>query len=121
MGATTHQSASRTFTATAVAIAAYKLVALQAAGTVAATDDNGTDIVVGSTTDATEASGLVAVSLHNAGGTAELTGNGDAIAVGDAVYSDATGKIGTDTANVLIGYALAASSADGDVIEVLLA
>lgn len=121
MGATTHQSATRTFTATAVALGAYKLVSLDASGTVAASGDNSTDVVVGVTLEAVGASENVAVQLRNAGGTAELTCGGDAIAVGDAVYTDGSGKIGTDNTNVLIGYALSASSANNDIIEVLLA
>ena len=121
MGSTTHQEVTRTFTATAVAIVAYRLVALQAAGTVQVTGDNNTDVVVGVTVDSCDASADVAVKLRSSGGTAEIMANGDAIAVADAVYSDATGKIGTDNGNVLIGYALGATSADGDVIEVLLA
>jgi hypothetical protein len=120
MGSTTHQETTRTFTATAVAIVAYRLVALQSSGLVQVTGDNSTDVVAGVTVDSCAASGNVAVKLRSSGGTAEIMTNGDAIAVADLVYSDATGKIGTDSTNVLVGYALQASSADGDVIEILL-
>lgn len=47
----------------------------------------------------------------------------EAIAVGSAVYGAAAGKV-TDTSAVgaeFLGYALSASGADGDVIEVLAA
>lgn len=120
MGATTHQASARTFTATAVALTAYKLVSLFA-NTVEASGDNNTDVVVGVTLEPAAASANVAVQLRNAGGTAEITCGGDSIAVGDAVYTDGSGKIGSDSANILIGYALSASAADGDIIEVLLA
>ncbi|MBQ94865.1 MAG: hypothetical protein CL510_03405 [Actinobacteria bacterium] len=121
MGSTTHQSHSRTFQATGVAIAAYAVVAVDSSGTISVAGDNATDIAIGVTLEDIAASGYGAVQLFNAGGTAECLCGGNTIAVGDAVYTDGSGKVGTDTSNTKIGYALAASSTDGDVIEVVVA
>lgn len=119
MGATTFQDSGRTFTATAVAIDAYSLVALDSSGTISVAGDNATDNVIGVTTEDIAASGNGNVRFLNASGSSEMLAGGDTIAVGDTVYTDGSGKVGTDTSNTKIGYALGASSADGDVIEVI--
>ena len=120
MGSTTSQSSGRTFQATAVAIAPYALVALDSSGTISVAGDNATDHVIGIATEAIEASGYGNVQLLNAGGSIEVLCGGNTIAVDAIVYTDGSGKVGTDATNVKIGYALQASSANGDVIEVLI-
>lgn len=120
MGSTTHQQSGRTFQATAVAIEAYALVALDSSGTIAVAGDNVTDKVIGLTTEDIAASGYGNVQQLNSGGTGEVLCGGDTIAVSDIVYTDGSGKCGTDNSNNVVGYALQASSTDGDVIEVLL-
>lgn len=120
MGSTTHQASGRTFKATATAIAAYALVKLDSNGEISVAGDNATDHVIGVTTEPIGASEHGNVQLLNAGGTIECLAGGNTIAVDDIVYTDGDGKIGTDATNVKIGYALQASSADGDVIEVLV-
>ncbi|MFQ5505313.1 MAG: capsid cement protein [Planctomycetota bacterium] len=60
-----------------------------------------------------------AVRLRNAQGTRKMVANG-AISQGAAVFTAAGGKVGPSIATAfLIGTALEAASADGDVIEVL--
>tara|TARA_R110002167_G_scaffold143936_16_gene333562 strand:- start:1568 stop:1948 length:381 start_codon:yes stop_codon:yes gene_type:complete len=120
MGSTTSQSSGRTFQSTAVAIAPYALVALDSNGLVSVAGDNGTDHVIGVATEAIVASGYGNVQLLNAGGSIEVLCGGDTIAVDAIVYTDGSGKVGTAGANVKIGYALQASSTDGDVIEVIV-
>jgi hypothetical protein len=120
MGSTTHNKSGRTFQATAVAIEAYAVVAFDSSGTISVSGDNATDLTIGAVTEDVAASGYGNVQLFNAGGTAELLCGGNTIAVGDKVYTDGSGKIGTDSSNLAIGYAMAASSADGDVIEVIV-
>jgi len=120
MGSTTSQAASRSFKATSVAIAPYALVALDSSGTVSVAGDNATDHVIGVTTEAVTASGYGNVQFLNAGGTIEVLCGGNTIAVDAVVYTDGSGKVGTDSSNTKIGYALQASSADGDVIEVIV-
>lgn len=119
MGSTTHQSATRTFQATAVAISAYSLVTLDSSGTIAVSGDNATEQIIGVVVEDIAASGYGAVQLLNAGGTIEVLCGGNTIAVADTCYIDGSGKIGTDTSNTKIGVALQASSADGDVIELI--
>ena len=119
MGSTTHQDSGRTFQATAVAISAYSLVTLDSSGNIAASGDNATEQIIGVTTEDIAASGYGNVRLLNAGGTVEVLCGGNTIAVADTCYIDGSGKVGTDSSNTKIGVALQASSADGDVIELL--
>jgi hypothetical protein len=62
----------------------------------------------------------ISVRLANATGTAEYIASG-AIAVGAVVFPAANGKVGSASAsaNTAVGIALEASSADGDIIEVM--
>ena len=119
MGSTTSQASGRTFQATAVAIPAYSVVALDSSGTISVNGDNATDLTIGATTEDIAASGYGNVALFDASGTTEVLCGGNTIAIGAVCYTDGSGKIGTDTSNRSVGYALQASSADGDVIEVL--
>lgn len=120
MGSTTSQASGMSFQATAVAIAPYTVVALDSSGTISVSGDNATDETIGTATEAIAASAYGNVQLFNAGGTAQLLCGGDTIAIADKVYTDGSGKIGTDTSNHAVGYALTASSTDGDVIEVMV-
>ncbi len=120
MSSTTNVAANRTFQATAVAIEANALVALDSSGTISVAGDNDSDHVIGTTTEPVAASDYGNVRFNNTGGTVEMIAGGDTIAVDDIVYTDGSGKIGTDDANVKIGYALQASSTDGDIIEVIV-
>jgi len=118
MASTTSQASGRTFQATAVAIPAYSLVTLDSSGTISVSGDNASEQVIGVTTADIAASEYGNVALLNSGGTIEVLAGGDTIAVAATVYTDGSGKVGTDTSNTKIGLALQASSADGDVIEV---
>lgn len=79
------------------------------------------DKELGTALNASFASGdLITVSLRNSSGTKKMIAAG-AIAVGADVYTAASGKV-NDTAattSYLLGTALEAAAADGDVIEVL--
>ena len=119
MGATTNQDSGRTFIATGVAIPAYSLVTVDSSGTIAASGDNATEQIIGVTTEDVVASSAGNVRLLNAGGTIQVLAGGDTIAIADTCYVDGSGKVGTDSSNTKIGVALEASSADGDVIELL--
>lgn len=119
MGSTTKNTSGRTFQATAVAIPAYSLVTVDSNGLISASGDNATEQIIGVTTEDVAASGYGNVQLLNAGGTIEVLAGGNTIAVAATVYIDGSGKVGTDSSNTKIGVALQASSADGDVIEVI--
>ena len=107
----------RTFTAGG-ALAQYLRV-VQASGTIAAAGL--TDREIGTTEWPAIASGdLVAVRLRTAQGTCKMVAN-QAISIDTLVYTAASGKV-SDTAastSYMIGVALSASTADGDIIEVL--
>ena len=60
----------------------------------------------------------VAVRLRNSIGTGIAIAK-VAIAVGDDIYGDASGKVGKTNTNAVVGVALSAASADGDYIEFL--
>lgn len=120
MGSTTNVAANRTFQATGSAIAAHALVALDSSGTISVAGDNATDHVIGVSTEPIAADGYGNVRFLNTGGTIECLCGGDTIAVDAIVYADGSGKIGTDSSNTKIGYALQASSTDGDIIEVIV-
>lgn len=61
----------------------------------------------------------VDVLLCNAQGTTPMVAN-NAIAIGAIVYTAAAGKVSaTSTSALAVGVALTASTADGDIIEVL--
>ena len=118
MGSTTSNQSGRTFQATAVAINAGSVVTYDSSGTISVSGDNASEQVIGVTTEDIAASGYGNVQLFNAGGTVEVLCGGDTIAVADTVYTDGSGKVGTDSSNTKVGLAMLASSADGDIIEV---
>ncbi len=61
---------------------------------------------------------LVAIKPRNAPGTHEMVANG-AISAGAVFYGAAAGKISATVAGAPLGIAVEASTADGDIIEVL--
>jgi hypothetical protein len=67
------------------------------------------------------ANGIVTVKLNTASGTFEMRAGG-VISAGAAVFPAASGKVlaTTTSANLAIGIALEAATADNDVIEVAL-
>ena len=109
-----NSSGYRAFTATAVAIAAYKRVKVDSNGliSVAAATEN----AVGVTTEAIAASGTGTVKLFSAPGTYLVTANA-AITMGAKLYPAAAGNVddaGTTAINLC---ALETATALGDVIE----
>src|SRR3990167_1829910 len=77
-----------------------------------------TDHELGTAERAAFASGdVISVRLRTAQGTAKMVAV-DAITKGNPAYAAASGKISA-SGTVLIGIALEASTADGDVIEIL--
>jgi hypothetical protein len=105
----------RSFTADA-AITKNRVVKITSTGAAAATAD--TDLVIGVSqlTVATGEQCPVAMS-----GTSKITASA-AISIGDLVVATTGGKIATTTTDKkrVIGTALEAATADGDLIEVLL-
>lgn len=81
----------------------------------------GTDLIVGVTPVATKVGYPVGVRLRNAEGTCKVVASA-AIAKDAAVTATTGGKVVTTTTanDQVIGYALTAAAADGDVIEVIL-
>ena len=59
-----------------------------------------------------------AIQLDNAGGTMKVTANG-AIAAGARCFPGADGKVSATPSGASVGIALEASTADGDIIEML--
>lgn len=107
-----------TATATAVAIARGARVALNSSGLVAAAGNTvrGEYVAAG----AVAASGTAAFFQIQNGGIIPCIADG-AIAVGDTVYSGASGKVSlTSTSAVIIGKANTAASGDGILFEVLV-
>ena len=107
-------SGYRTFEAGA-ALLKYRRVKLSSGLLAYAGDEFG----LGTLTEEAFASGqYVSVALKNKPGTRLMVAAG-AIAVGALVYAAANGKVDDTASTILEGVALTASSADGDVIEVL--
>jgi len=108
------------FTATASAVAQVRgiRVALASTGLVAAAASTVRGDLVAS--QAVAASGVAAYFSLQPGGVVPMVADG-AIAVGDTVYSAASGKVGlTSTSTVIIGKANTAASGDGVLFEVLV-
>ena len=101
------------------AIAQYARVKLDSDGKV--TTAGLTDKGIGVATRATFAAGEdVTVALNSKPGTSKMIAS-EALAAGAPVYSEASGKV-QDTAQAtafLVGVAMEAATADGDVIEVM--
>jgi hypothetical protein len=107
-----------TVVATAVAVARGARLALNSSGTVAAAASTVRGDFVAS--QAAAASGTLSAFQIQAGGIIPCIA-AEAIAVGDTVYSAASGKVAlSSSSTVLIGKANQAASADGVIFEVLV-
>lgn len=107
-----------TATATSTAIARGIRVSLASTGLVAAAASTVRGDYVAS--QAVAASGVAAFFPIQPGGIVPMVGDG-ALAVGDTIYSAASGKVGaTSTSTVIIGKANTACSGDGVLFEVLI-
>lgn len=96
------------------AIGAHELVKMSTGDVVQNTDEG---VVVGAAEYAVAQNAPVAIRLFNAGGTIHCIADA-AITQGAAVYAAASGKV-SPAGTLIIGYAMEAATADGDVIEVL--
>ncbi len=121
MSATVTTGLKRSFTAGA-SVSQYRAVTIESDGdAIHATDSSGL-LIVGISDRAAASGESVTVALSNAGGTAFVEA-AEAVTIGTKVYATAAGKValvGTTTHDVLVGTALTAAGADGDIIEVLL-
>ena len=75
------------------------------------------DVEIGTVEEAVFAAGPTTVRLTTAQGTIKMVAGG-VIAIGGTVYAAASGKVAA-TGTVVIGYAMEATTADGDILEVL--
>jgi len=114
-----NDSGFRAFPVGASAITVGTRVSLSSGLAVAAGAPNGT--ALGVAIGDAPANGIVTVKLNTASGTHEMRAGG-VISAGAAVFPAASGKVlaTTTSANLAIGIALEAATADGDVIEVEL-
>lgn len=78
-----------------------------------------TDPFIGVTEYAVATGDLVAVKGKHLDGIQEVTA-GAAIAVGAPIYGAAGGKVADTASGAIIGYAVEAATADGDIIGVIL-
>lgn len=107
-----------TVTATAVAVSRGERLSLASTGLVAASGNTVRGEYIASQSAA--ASGVLAAFSTQAGSIVPCIADG-AIAVGDTVYSGASGKVSlTSTSAVIIGKANTAASGDGVLFEVIL-
>ena len=107
----------RTFTATAVALAAH--IRVKHTGGAATVEVAGAgEQHIGVTEYAVAASGEVACKLTNFPGTVEMVA-AEAFALGATLYGAAAGKVQDTSSGSAIGIALEAAGAAGDVVEVL--
>lgn len=81
-------------------------------------DTGATHTPIGVTMDAVASGDPVTVRLINGNGTYKATAAG-AIVVNAPVYAAAAGKVDDAASGTVIGWALTAASASGDIIEVL--
>jgi len=122
MSSTVTTGLKRSFTAGA-SVSQYRAVTIASDGDVEHATDTASLLIAGASDRSASSGESLTVALANAGGSAYIEA-AEAITVGTAVYATASGKValvGTTTNDVLVGTALSASAADGDVIEVLFA
>lgn len=122
MSSTVTTGLKRSFTAGA-SVSQYRAVTIASDGDVEHATDTASLLIAGASDRSASSGESITVALANAGGSAYIEA-AEAITVGTAVYATASGKValgGTTTNDVLVGTALSASGADGDVIEVLFA
>jgi hypothetical protein len=81
-------------------------------------DIAGTELGIGTAEALTKAGDPIAVNLYNNSKTLEMVAL-NAIDVGEEVEAVAGGKVGVFSAGTKVGLALQASTADGDIIEIL--
>lgn len=96
------------------AIGAHELVKMSTADVVQNTDEG---VPVGAAEYGVAQNAPVAIRLWNSGGTIHCIADA-AITAGNAVYAGASGKV-SPAGTTIIGYAMEAATADGDIIEVL--
>lgn len=101
-------------------LAAYTAVKLDSNGKVV-TATAGTDVIIGVVHVAVASGKAADVRLRSGQGTAIITAS-DVVAIGAAVTATTGGKAVTTTTanNQIIGYAIQAAAADGDLIEIML-
>tara|TARA_R110002167_G_scaffold47239_6_gene140082 strand:- start:764 stop:1123 length:360 start_codon:yes stop_codon:yes gene_type:complete len=116
MSATTVTNNTRTFVA-GEALDAYLLVEVQSDGTVDKSAGTAGELVIGFTVAPAASGEAASISLVHGGGTSYGVAS-EAFAIGDKVYSGASGKLVTATTGALVGITLTTATADGDVIEV---
>jgi len=111
---------TKSFPVGSTALAQYTRVKLSSGELIPAVAADGA-ITLGVVCNRAEADAeSAAVMLRSKTGTMPMIAN-NAIAVGGTVYTAAAGKVSaTATSATIVGIALTASSADGDMIEVLL-
>jgi hypothetical protein len=115
----TSNAVALTVNATAATVARGIRLALNSSGTVAAAASTVRGDYVAA--QAAAASATLSAFQIASGGIVPMVNSGATIAVGDTVYSAASGKIGTtSTSTVIIGKAMQASSTDGELLEVLI-
>ena len=122
MSSTVTTGLKRSFTAGA-SISQYRAVTIASDGDAEHATDTASLLIAGVSDRAASSGESVTVALANAGGSAFIEAS-EAITAGTAVYATAAGKValvGTTSNDVLVGTALTAAGADGDVIEVLFA
>ena len=105
-----------TFTATEALAIARRVKLTTSSGTAVEYADQG-DWFVGVTQEAAAADGLISVKDKKDGGTMKVTADG-AISAGADVYGADDGKVSATVSGIIIGVALEAALADGDIIEV---
>ncbi len=106
----------KTFTS-AGAIGVFELVSLSTGNVIQCEADT---VPIGVAMDDVTASGAyLAIDLLNTGGTKKIKA-GAAISLGAACYEGADGKLAA-SGDTVVGTALEAATADGDIIEVLVA
>ncbi len=114
------QSAKSPITLTAGEdLIANRRVKLTGARTVSYADQADSDGYIGVTINDVDSGDLVAVELKNVGKTFKCVAS-EALAVNAALYAADDGKVADTVSGNVIGTALEAATADGDVIEVLL-
>lgn len=106
------------FTATAT-VSAYRAVALQNDGSIAAATATDTGTVVGFTDRQADAGSSTPIVMANGGGTVYAAVTGSVATIGTAMYSAASGYVATASSGSEVGVALDTASS-GDVIEILL-
>jgi hypothetical protein len=112
---TQNSSGYKTFTATAVALAAFVRVKLDANGLISAADLG--DSWIGVTQEAIAASGTGTVKLRNAPGTFLVTASA-AVTRGNKLQTTDAGKVDDAAGGLFTGLvANEAATADGDIIE----